>query len=152
MFSVGDVCSIISVSAVSSISAFLWQVIVFLWPWHWIPIFLAIATWVIWEIITRNGNAHHNSDNGFSPTFNRFVGSGTYLGFQTLVFLVFRLFFGDIAYCLILPYVVHVLVFVSTGLLLHLSGFWPYLKEPGTGKRYSGRKRYRRRRRFRKYY
>jgi hypothetical protein len=144
IFSAGDVCSMISVSAVSSVSAFLWQVILFLWSWHWIPIFLALTAWVIWEIITRNGTVHYNSDNGFSPSFNRFVGSGTYLGFQTIVFLIFKLVIGNTAYCLVLPYFIHLIVFISTGLFLHLIGFWPYLWEPR--RRHYNKGYYRRRR------
>jgi hypothetical protein len=131
MYSFGDICSLISISTASSLSSFLWQSIVFLWPWHWIAIFLALVVWVTWEIVTRNGTAHYNSDNGFSPSFNRFVGSGAYLGFQALIFLILKIFFGDIIYCFVLPYFIHLAVFFLTGLILHLSGFWPYLKDEG---------------------
>ena len=128
-------CSIISISTVSSFSVFIWKIIVLLWPWYWFVIFLCLATWMTWEIITRNGSAHYNSANGFSPGFNRFVGSGTYMLLQSLLFLLFKIFFGESVYCMIWPYPVHLVLFLSTGLLLHLSGFWPYLKEPGYHRR-----------------
>lgn len=126
-----NICSVISISTVTTISGFLWQLISLLWPWHWLWISLVIISWIIWEIINRNGTAHYNSENGFSPAFNRFVGSGCYLSLQTLLFLVFEKIYGPSAYCLIWPGLVHVAVFVSTGMLLHLTGFWPYLKMPG---------------------
>jgi len=142
MFSIGNICSIISVPFASSASSFLWQIILLLWPWYWLGIFLFLITWIIWEIITRNGTAHYNSKNGFSPSFNRFVGSGTYAGLQALVYLFFEKFFGDSVYCMVWPYEIHLVVFLSSGLLLHLSGFWPYLWEP-SGQRYHKKRHYR---------
>lgn len=135
-FSLSDFCSAITASSSTSGSAFAWKIITSLWPWHWLWISLALILWIIFEIKTRNGTAHYNSENGFSPTFNRFVGSGTYLGLQTLLFLIFKLIFGEGAYCMTWPHAVHAIVFMSTGLLLHLSGFWPYLKEPRRKRRF----------------
>lgn len=131
LFSFGEICSTVSDMAVSSLSDFLWTAIKYLWPWHFLWIILALVGWVAWEIYTRNGTAHYNSDNGFSPTFNRFVGSGTYLGLQTLTFLIFTTIFGNFVYCLKWPLALHLLIFLSSGLLLNLTGFWVYLKEPG---------------------
>ena len=128
VFSFGNICSLISASRASSISSFFWQIIDFLWPWNWIWISLLLFTWVIWEIITRHGSAHYNSENGFSPVFNRFIGSGVYFSLQALVYLFFRLAFGDVIYCAPWPYAVHIIIFLLTGTLLHLSGFWPYLR------------------------
>jgi hypothetical protein len=126
-------------------NAFLWKIIVFLWPWYWFVIVVILIVWVIWEIQTRNGTAHYNSRNGFSPTFNRFVGSGSYFGIQALLYLLFNKLFGEMVYCYIWPFPVHAVVFISTGLMLHISGFWPYLKEPGSRrwyKKFSSRTRY----------
>jgi hypothetical protein len=135
----GQICSAVSDTAVPSLSNFFWTAIKYLWPWHWLGIVLIFGGWIAWEFYTRNGTAHYNSDNGFSPTFNRFVGSGTYLGLQTLVFLILTTVFGNYVYCLKWPVALHVLIFLSSGLLLNLTGFWVYLKEPGRR-----RKRYRR--------
>jgi hypothetical protein len=134
-----NICKAISASVVSSASAFVWNVITLLWPWYWLWISILLVAWVAWEIATRHGTSHYNSENGFSPTFNRFVGSGTYLGLQGLLFFFFKVFLGEIVYCMIWPYAVHLIVFLSTGRLLHLSGFWPRLEQAG------------RRRRWRKY-
>lgn len=122
--------------ATRSFSAQLWAIIVALWPWWWILIILALAGWITVEILTRNGALHYNSENGFSPAFNRFVGAGTYLGLQGLLFALFHWVFGDMAYCLKWPYAVHAVVFLSSGLLLNLTGFWVYLKEPGGRRKY----------------
>lgn len=130
-FSIGNICSALSDSAVSSFSAMIWKIIVYLWPWKWLAIVVLISVWILFEIKTRFGTFHYNSENGFSPSFNRFVGSGSYLGLQTLLFVVLKLIFGNIVYCFSWSYALHVLVFVSTGILLNVSGFWPYLKEPG---------------------
>lgn len=145
MLSLGDTCSIIFIPLASSASSFVWQIISALWPYNWIWITLLLIGWIIWELSTRNGTAHYNSQNGFSPSFNRFVGSGSYLGIQSLLILSFSKFFGDVAYCFIWPYSVHVLIFALTGLTLHLSGFWPYLMEPGTKKSSKRYKRHKRR-------
>jgi hypothetical protein len=130
-----NICSVISISTTTTISGFLWHLIALLWPWNWLWICLIIIGWIFWEIINRNGTAHYNSENGFSPAFNRFVGSGFYLGLQTLLFLMFEKFFGPAAYCLVWPEFVHVVMFLSTGWILHISGFWPYRKLPGRRRR-----------------
>lgn len=140
-FSIGNICSIILDSTVSSSSGMLWKIITFLWPWQWIFIFLSLTIWIVFELKTRHGTAHYNSENGFSPAFNRFVGSGLYLGLQTVLFLILEFFFGSIVYCLGWPYILHVTVFLSTGLLLNISGFWPYLKEPKKRRHYKKRKK-----------
>lgn len=145
MFSLGNICSIIAIPFASSISSFLWQIFYALWPWYWFVIIALLFLWIVGEILTRNGTVHYNSENGFSPSFNRFVGSGTYTSLQALLLLSLEKFFGDSVYCILWPYEAHLLVFISSGLLLHFSGFWPYLKEPSnSGRRYHKRKLYRR--------
>jgi hypothetical protein len=135
ILSTKDLCSLFGQPMVRSVAGLLWSVITALWPWYWFLIVIALTGWITFEIKTRYGTAHYNSENGFSPAFNRFIGSGTYLGLQSFLFAVFHLIFGDAAYCMTWPYAVHAIVFLSTGLLLHLSGFWPYLKESGGGRR-----------------
>ncbi len=135
MMPISDICSIAQAVVTESIYGRIWAIITFLWSWYGLLLFIGIVVWCVVEIYTRYGNFHYNSDNGFSPTFNRFVGSGTYLGFQTVLLFFFQVFFGPAVYCMPLPYAIHTVVFLSTGLFLHLIGFWPYLKEPGTRKR-----------------
>jgi len=125
MILTGDICQALAIPVASSISSFIWQVILFLWPWHWLWIVLAITAWVIWEIITRDGTAHYNSKNGFSPSFNSFIGSGLYWGIQAIVLLLFEKFLGVSAYCTSLPYVAHISILVLVYLFLHGIGFWP---------------------------
>jgi hypothetical protein len=110
----------------------IWKIIVYLWPWKWLAIVVLVSVWVFIEIKTRFGSFHYNSENGFSPSFNRFVGSGSYLGLQTLLFVILKSIFGSIVYCFSWSYALHTVIFISTGILLNISGFWPYLKEPGS--------------------
>lgn len=138
-----DLCSLLLQPSERSVANLLWTIISGLWPWFWFWIVVALTAWVAYEIKTRYGTAHYNSENGFSPAFNRFIGSGTYMGLQTLLFGVFHLIFGDAAYCMAWPYAVHAIAFLVTGGLLHLSGFWPYFKGPGgSGRRWRRRWRY----------
>ena len=124
----GEICQALAIPTASSISSFVWQVIFYLWPWKWIWAVLILGIWVIREIITRNGTSHYNSKNGFSPAFNSFVGSGTFLGFQTILLLGFEKIFGESVYCMTWPYIIHFVVFASTGLFLYAIGFWPELR------------------------
>jgi hypothetical protein len=136
MFSLSNVCSAISIPLSSSASSFIWGVIHFLWSWYGIWIFVILSVWTIVELFTRNGQFHYNSENGFSPTFNIFVGSGLYWGIQSLLLILLEKLFGESVYCLIWPYPVHIVIFLLTGLILHVTGFWPYLKEPGMRRSY----------------
>ena len=117
-------------STVQSGAAFLWTIVKTLWSSYWPYILIFLIGWAIWELITRNGGFHYNSENGFSPTFNRVVGSGVYLLFQGGVYLVVSKIFGSDAYAHIWPYPIHIAVFLLTGLFLNLVGFWKYWKLP----------------------
>src|SRR3989338_5642144 len=96
-------------SAVQSGAAFFWTVIKTLWSSYWPFILIFLTGWVIWELITRNGGFHYNSENGFSPTFNRVVGSGIYLLFQGGVYAIISKFFGNEAYYHFGPYLFQVI-------------------------------------------
>ena len=122
-------CGIMS-STVKSAAAWFWQIVIALWPWYWLWIAVGLIAWVFFEIVTRNGNWHYNSKNGFSPTFNIVVGSGTYLLLQSLLHFILKKFLGDAAYCQPWAYLIHFFVFMSTGGLLYLTGFWVYWKLP----------------------
>jgi hypothetical protein len=113
-----------------STAGFFWELITTFWSAHWLLISLILVGWLVFEIATRNGGAHYNSRNGFSPSFNKFVGSGTYLLLQAIVYACLRFFFGDTVYTHLWPYGLHLLAFISAGLLLNLTGFWVYWKLP----------------------
>lgn len=138
-FSIADFCQAIALPAQKTLVSWFWTIITNLWSWYGLAFFAILAGWVIWEIYTRHGTAHYNSENGFSPTFNRVVGGGTYLLLQTVTYLILRVLFGGGVYCLPYPYVLHILVFVSTGKLLNLIGFWPRLEQPNQRKRWKRR-------------
>jgi hypothetical protein len=127
----GNMCQACSIALSSSLSSFVWQIISFIWPWHWIWITIILFGWIIWELITRYKDVHYNSANGFSPTFNKFVGSGSYLLTQTILFMILNSAYGEMVFCFRLTYVLHAASISIVGLTLHFSGFWPYLSEPG---------------------
>ncbi len=146
MLSIGDTCSILFIPLASSASSFVWQIIYFLWSWNGLWILIGLVGWVVFELATRNGKFHYNSENGFSPAFNIFVGSGLYWGIQSLLLILLEKLFGQSVYCFVWPYPVHLIIFASTGILLHVTGFWPYLKEPGAKRSYKRGKHIRKRR------
>jgi len=134
------ICSAASDVFVSSLSDALWTGIRYLWPWYGFLIVLILGSWVVWEIRTRFTTVSFRSQNGFTPSFNQFVGSGTYLGLQTITFLILSTTFGNLVYCLKWPLGLHVAIFFISGLLLNYIGFWVYLKEPGKKrKKYRGK-------------
>jgi hypothetical protein len=85
-----------------------------------------LVLWVIFEIFTRDGRWHYNSKNGFSPSFNRFIGSGAYLLFQAGTIYLLVTFFGSGIYCTPLPYIIHLIIFGLTKLFLLAIKFWVY--------------------------
>lgn len=140
--SFGEICSIVSDMFVSSFADALWTAIRYLWPWYWLLIILALIAWVTWEIRTRHTTVSFRSQNGFTPTFNRFVGSGAYLGTQTLIFLILTSLLGNYVYCLKWPAALHLLTFFFSGWFLNYIGFWVYLKEPKKSRKYRPKKRF----------
>ncbi len=146
MLSIGDTCSMLLIPLSSSVSSFVWQIIYFLWSWNGLWILVGLVIWTVVELFTRNGKFHYNSENGFSPAFNIFVGSGLYWGMQSLLLVLLEKLFGESVYCFVWPYPVHLIIFASTGILLHVTGFWPYLKEPGVERSHKrGKRRHKRR-------
>ena len=98
-----------------------------LWAGYWPIILIVLALIVVYELLTWNGSAHYNSRNGFSPDFNRLVGSGVFLLFSTIIFACIHFLFGDNVYLeQVWPYLVHALAFPFTWLLLNGVGFWVY--------------------------
>ena len=127
---VSQILKMVLASTVQSGARIFWTIIKTMWSSYWLYILIFLIGWVPWELITRNGGFHYNSENGFSPTFNRVVGSGVYLLFQGGVYAVINKIFGNEAYSHIWPYSIHLIVFLSTGLFLNLVGFWKYWKLP----------------------
>jgi len=104
-----------------------------IWADFWPYILIALCFIVGSELLTRHRNKY-NSANGFTPDFNRLVGSATYMLLQILVYVIVRFFVGDVAYCLPWPYFVHLAVFSLNFTILHAIGFWPEKKTPKRNK------------------
>lgn len=115
---------------VQSAAGAFWTIISTIWSSYWPFILPGMALWVVWELITRNGGFHYNSQNGFSPSFNRVVGAGVFTLFQGTVYVVIDKLTGSEAYYHIWPYPIHIATFFLTGLFLNLVGFWVYWKLP----------------------
>ena len=109
-----------------SLAGGFWQAATTLWSGYWPLVLLLLAIILIYELRTRNGRAHFNSRNGFSPDFNRLVGSGTYLLLQAVVYAFLHFLFGASVYTHVWPYGLHLVVFGLTKLLLNSTGFWVY--------------------------
>lgn len=104
-----------------------WQLVTMLWSNYWAWILLVLVVIVIYELLTWNGGWHYNSRNGFSPGFNRLVGSGVFALYSAIFFAFIHFVFGDNIYLeQIWPYIVHGLAFPLTWLTLRKIGFWVY--------------------------
>lgn len=115
-----------------------WKGALTVWVDYWPYIIGFFVIVVISELLTRHRNPY-NSANGFTPDFNRLVGSLTYMLLQLLLYFAIYLIVGNVAYCFSWPYIAHVLVFSLNFAFLHGIGFWPERPKP---------KRYRRRRKW----
>jgi hypothetical protein len=125
----GQVCSLINEIPHTFVSA-VWTFVALGFSSYWFVIIPILVLWVVFEIFTRGGHSY-NSDNGFTPIFNSFVGGLVFYVTMALIDLVFEFFLGKSVNCSLLWIRSFYLVpFVSTGLLLHGIGFWPYLKIP----------------------
>lgn len=104
-----------------------WELAVMLWRDYWPWIILILFVIVVYELLTWNGGWHYNSRNGFSPGFNRLVGSGFFALYSAIFFAFFHFVFGDSIYLAqIWPYLVHAMAFPLTWLTLRGVGFWVY--------------------------
>lgn len=107
-----------------------WFWISFAFTRYWYVIIPAIVIWVVIEIFT-NGSHKYNSDNGFTPTFNRFVGGGVFYIFSAVFHFILSFIIGGWTDCsLLFIDVAYLVPFVGTGLFLHGIGFWPYMMLP----------------------
>lgn len=106
-----------------------WKGVLTVWVDFWPYIIGLLALIVISELLTRHKNPY-NSANGFTPDFNRLVGSLSYMLLQLLLYFSIYLIVGNIAYCFPWPYVAHILVFSLNFAILHGIGFWPEKPNP----------------------
>lgn len=136
-------CSIADVPTSKSSEGVLWQTLLQLQDF-WIWIVLGIAFVVTVEMLTRHKN-EYNSANGFTPEFNRLVGSLSYMLLQILLYFSIYLIIGNVAYCFPWPYAAHALVFSLNFAILHGVGFWPEKPKP---KKWKSRKKYYKRRKW----
>ncbi len=117
-------CTLLNVPTSKSAEGQAWQIIANFWSQLWPYLLGFLVVVVLAELLTRHKN-EYNSANGFTPQFNRFVGSGTYMGLQIGLYFLVHLIFGNIAYCFPWPYLAHIVVFSLTFYILHWIGFWP---------------------------
>ena len=116
---------LILVTGKSTAGAF-WHAVTLLWSLYWPYILLILVLIVVYELLTWNGGWHFNSRNGFSPGFNRLVGSGVFLLYSSIFYGFIHFVFGNSVYVQIWPYIVHALAFPLTWLTLRKIGFWVY--------------------------
>lgn len=110
-----------------SVAGMFWHLATTLWSAYWPWILLLLVLIVVYELLTWNGGWHYNSRNGFSPGFNRLVGSGVFTLYSAIFFAFIHFIFGTNVYLEQLwPYVVHALAFPLTWLTLRRIGFWVY--------------------------
>lgn len=124
--SIDKICQQVFTTMPASPAGKFWFGIANFWKDYWPYIIISLAGWVIFEIVTRDGGIHYNSSNGFSPVFNRFVGSGTYLLFDMLTILILLKIFGPLIYCNPFTYPIHIINFGLTWLFLIFIGFWDH--------------------------
>jgi len=131
IFPIGDLCSL-GKSIFGSTFSLLWTIITFVGFWYSVLLLLVIAIWVIFEVLNRNTHSY-NSENGFTPLFNSFVGATVYFGLQALIYIILQKLLTEAVYCLKWPYALHFITFTLTGLILCWIGFWRYWRPLGVG-------------------
>lgn len=126
---IGGVCSIVG-SIPSTTISWIWFWISSLFLSYWYYIVPAIILWSVYQIVTR-GSHRFNSDNGYTPLFNSFVGGGVFFIFEWILSWILVLLFGPMVNCgLLFVDLFYLIPFIATGLFLHWIGFWPYMMLP----------------------
>ncbi len=133
-FILNNFCKLTDTPTSQSPAGVFWQSALGLWSDFWPYVLLIIGVIVLSESLTRHKNPY-NSANGFTPAFNRLVGSGSYMLLQIMVYVSIRFIFGDVAYCFPWPYIAHIAVFSLNFTILHGIGFWPEKKHTQGWKR-----------------
>ncbi len=122
-------CSLISDIPGTFISG-VWFWISFGFSHYWYVIIPAIIIWVVVEVFTI-GTHSFNSDNGFTPLFNSFVGGGVFYVLSALIHFILSFFMGKGVECgLLWINSFYLIPFVATSLLLNAIGFWKYWRIP----------------------
>lgn len=122
-------CSLIDVPTSQSLVGQFWKGILTIWTDFWPYILGILALIVVSELLTRHKNPY-NSANGFTPDFNRLVGSLSYMLLQLILYFSIYLIVGNVAYCFPWPYVAHTIIFSLNFAILHWIGFWPEKPKP----------------------
>lgn len=125
----GPICSAIGDIPHTAVSS-VWLGIEYLFTNYWYIIVPVIIIWTIIEIVSKGGHSF-NSDNGFTPVFNSFVGGGVFLLTEKLIYFILEHISGPSIYCgSLLSSSFYLLPFLTTGLFLNMIGFWVYWKIP----------------------
>lgn len=123
----GEILIQIAILSGKSFAGAFWHILTTLWNSYWPYLLLILVIIVIYELITWNGAWHYNSRNGFSPFFNRLVGSGVFLLYSSIFYGFIHFFFGiEVYFQYVLPYFAHALAFPLTWVTLRKIGFWVY--------------------------
>ena len=117
-------CSISDVPSSQSFFGQFWKGVTSAPPEMLWFVVLVLLFWVIKELVMRNKNKY-NSANGFTPDFNKMVGSLNYVILQVLTYFLLSFVFGNAIYCMPWPYVAHAIVFSLNWTILNAVGFWP---------------------------
>ncbi len=129
MEALSPLCSVISDIPGTLISG-VWFWIAYGFSYYWYFIIPAIVIWVAVEIFTRHSRSF-NSDNGFTPMFNSFVGGGVFCILSAFLHFILDLFAGKGIECvLLLINSLYLIPFIATGILLNAIGFWHYWRVP----------------------
>lgn len=129
MQAIAPFCSLINDIPGTFISG-VWFWISYGFSHYWYFIIPAIVIWVVFEIFSRNTRSF-NSDNGFTPIFNSFIGGGVFYVTGAIIHFILGFFVGKGVDCgLIWINSFYLIPFIATGLFLHGIGFWPYMKIP----------------------
>jgi hypothetical protein len=129
MQALAPLCSAINDIPGTAIST-VWFLISYAFSNYWYFIIPAIVIWIVAEVLTRNSHSF-NSNNGFTPIFNSFIGGGVFYIFGALIHFILSFFVGKGVDCgLIWINLFYLVPFFTTGLFLHGIGFWPYMKIP----------------------
>jgi hypothetical protein len=106
------------------------------WAWFWIftfakvTWFLPVVALVVWAFFELRNFKLRRDSNGCSWVFNKFVGGGFFLLFETAIDFLLVLAEGQTGHCVLLTNGFYLLPFILTGFFLHICHFWPYWKLP----------------------
>lgn len=139
----GQICEAVSSiphSVASAILFYIQKVWPVLWPTYFLVMVACLSSWIYIEIKYRYGDWHYPTKNGFSPTFNSFLGVVVFSFFEGLMYGLFNLITWATAYCIPWLNGLYFIPFILTGVFLVKVGIWKELRLPSFGKRRKYRK------------